>query len=542
MKAFRLFVLFSCLLTLSTCQDQLDIKNPNTPPFANLESEDGIVSFATGGIYSTVSKYTGPGTLWVDVYAFHELMGDAITCEFANIGVNQFSCPDLVVLDDGTQVPNPSQPPKQKDFIRQRNQNQNLGNNPLVYEWGCMYAINNTGNMMLSNIGNIHFSGDSIARSIKASTLKAWAYFWKGYAYSRLGSMYYAGIINNQGVENDGQYSTNADYVTKENILIEATRNFSKADSILSILSPGSVYNELVGKLIPSFCQVGKGGIVAPDMWRRQMNSMKARNILVNTAAATMSTSEWNEILALTSNGIQLTDYVFTIRSNGTADLVGSSGNVPNRTGPNRFFQISERLAQDFEPGDLRFTNNFTNYDGLYIGSANRGNALNSRWMLLNKGAGLPGVVVYQNRGAGAYEEYFASFYEENQLMKAEALINLGNVDAGLLIIDNIRFLQGAGLAATAGTGLSQAEAISKLRSERRVALAFRGLSFYDARRFDVINTGRAGAVVLDKFGHLNVNATIYYNYLDYWDVPDNELKFNPPSPASSPVRNPNGL
>lgn len=43
--------------------------------------------------------------------------------------------------------------------------------------------------------------------------------------------------------------------------------------------------------------------------------------------------------------------------------------------------------------------------------------------------------------------------------MKAEALVNgAGSVAAGLAIIDNIRALQGAGLAVTSGTGLSIAE------------------------------------------------------------------------------------
>jgi hypothetical protein len=30
------------------------------------------------------------------------------------------------------------------------------------------------------------------------------------------------------------------------------------------------------------------------------------------------------------------------------------------------------------------------------------------------------------------------------------------------------------------------------------------------------------------------------YGFLDYWDVPDNELAYNPASPGSAPVKNPN--
>ncbi len=45
--------------------------------------------------------------------------------------------------------------------------------------------------------------------------------------------------------------------------------------------------------------------------------------------------------------------------------------------------------------------------------------------------------------------------------------------------------------------------------------------------------------MVVDQTGKLNTNATINYNYLDYWDVPDNELVYNAPEPGSAPTRNP---
>jgi len=37
----------------------------------------------------------------------------------------------------------------------------------------------------------------------------------------------------------------------------------------------------------------------------------------------------------------------------------------------------------------------------------------------------------------------------------------------------------------------------------------------------------------------VNVNAVINYNFLDYWDVPDNEIVYNPPSASSAPTSNP---
>jgi hypothetical protein len=44
---------------------------------------------------------------------------------------------------------------------------------------------------------------------------------------------------------------------------------------------------------------------------------------------------------------------------------------------------------------------------------------------------------------------------------------------------------------------------------------------------------------LVDNNGVLNTNATIDYNYLDYWDVPDNELAYNPPNAGSFAVVNP---
>ena len=136
-----------------------------------------------------------------------------------------------------------------------------------------------------------------------------------------------------------------------------------------------------------------------------------------------------------------------------------------------------------------------------------------------------------------------AGSWEENELMKAEANIYKGNIAAGLAIIDAVRDAQGADLAPLSGT-LTQPQAIAQLRSERRVALLFRNVAFYDARRYGIIDPvtsggGVTGAVVVDGTGAVNTNATINYNFMDYWHVPDNELAYNPPADGSAPVLNP---
>ena len=142
----------------------------------------------------------------------------------------------------------------------------------------------------------------------------------------------------------------------------------------------------------------------------------------------------------------------------------------------------------------------------------------------------------------------YACTYEENALMKAEALIYTGQIDQGLQAIDEVRNYQASGLPAVAGTGLTKAQALEELRRERRVALVFRGLSFFDARRWGVTapasaGGGRVGAIInvpaslAGTPGNTPMACFVEYNYMDYFDVPQNELDFNTPGPGSVPVK-----
>jgi hypothetical protein len=157
----------------------------------------------------------------------------------------------------------------------------------------------------------------------------------------------------------------------------------------------------------------------------------------------------------------------------------------------------------------------------------------------------MSGVQVLASRTVGAYELYVASTYEENELMKAEANIKLNNIATGLASVDAVRTYQGSGLSAVSGAITDPAQAYEELRKERRTALLFRNVSLYDSRRWGYLDdiagggTGRTNAVVVSSTGVLNTKATINYNFLDYWDVPDDELALNPPADGSAPVQNP---
>jgi hypothetical protein len=253
----------------------------------------------------------------------------------------------------------------------------------------------------------------------------------------------------------------------------------------------------------------------------------------------------------LANTGIQQGEKVFTLRSNATNDLLDAlSGSVSAKTtataaGGNTY-KLSERFVQDFKAGDKRLAN--VKQTVTWLGNADRGNIFNTRYTLVDAGVAAnnfpSGVIQFSNRNTGGYEMFLVGSFEENELMKAEANIYLSNLPAALASIDKVRNAEGAGLVAVAGTTSSVAVVKEELRKERRIGLAFRGLSFYDARRWGVINDisaggGRTNAVVISNSAVVSTHATINYNFLDYWDVPDNELAYNPALAGSAPTKNP---
>ena len=533
------FVITSCI---TSCKKDLDITNTNQPTPLSAQTETGVISLAQGSIYRNGFydlKYTDGvyGRFWAGATGFQELMGDVIGAEAANAFMNQIGCPNKVILDDGSIVLNPSAINTQYALLRNINVNAQSGSNTTYYEWAYMYNMITAANAVLEIAAKTTFTGAGAVT--KKATVQAWAYWWKGYAYSRIGSVYYAGVIQNAGTASN---STNGNYVTRDAIIAESNANFDKAIAALATATTTADYNATLGSLIPTFLQKGKGGILTITMWLHNINTMKARNILVNTTSSAMSAAQWASILTLVNNGITATDLIFTGRTDANGDFLGTTiADKISSSGSNtNTYKLSERFVQDFKTGDKRKDNNVFTLTSIGIFNTDRGNAFNTRYSLTDGGKGLAGVVVWANAKAGLNEITLASTYEENELMKAEALIQTGQVDAGTQLIDNVRTYQGAGLTAL-GAGLTQAAAYEELRRERRIGLAFKGLSFYDARRWEIIapDKSRTGCVVISKTGVINTNATINYGYLDYWDVPDNELAYNPAVAGSAPVVNP---
>jgi hypothetical protein len=525
-------------------KEELNVQNPNSPAPESAKTESGILSLSLGAVYQTGfngitdTKYAGSflgSSFWFLAPAYHDLMADVISAEAANNIINQVSVPDYVILDDGTKISNTA-PAKQ--VVRLNNSRTKAGSNMFYFEWTWMYYLNNACNQVLETVDYVKFTGDS---TTKKNAIKAWAYFWKGFAYSRIGSIYYAGLIKNESA------TTNGLYKTSDEIIAEANTNYNKAIEALNGITTLTDYNTMVKALIPTQCQTGKGGILTPTMWMHTINTMKARNILVNKRVKDMTATDWNNVLTLVNNGVTSSDLVFTGRSASSGSfLSATTGSVAAMTvgdPTSTTYKITERLIQEYKTGDKRLANNFSQVTA-YLNQKG-GITFSTRYRLLDGGSSMSGVQVLASRTVGAYELYVAATYEENELMKGEANIKLNNITAGLASVDAVRTYQGAGLSAVSGAITDAAQAYEELRRERRTALLFRNVSLYDSRRWGYLDdmaaggSGRTNAVVVSSTGAVNTKATINYNFLDYWDVPGDELASNPAADGSASVQNP---
>jgi hypothetical protein len=552
-----LFLIFiaACSMIAVSCKKELNVGNPNQPNIqANVNSESGIISLASGGVYIN-GFYNGDGWLGNSYFSlpfgYAELLGDVVgNADASNQLISQVNVPNYFILDDQTKVDNSAS--FNRTALRLNNSRAQTGSgyNPTYYQWLNMYALNNACNEVLSLVDNIKFSGDA---ATKKNTILAWCYWWKGYAYAQIGTMYYSGLIINDAGKINNVYKVKDSIINQSNIYLSLA-----ASTLGSIPAGSNDYSNVLGQLIPAFCQVGNGGVLTPTMWIHNINTMLARNILENKLApfvnnnpgatitgasiVPMTNGDWTNVLNLAQNGVQNGDYVFTGRASAAGGFFTAGGGTVSAlsTGPNgnTTFKVGERFIQSFQPNDARFTNNYV------TGNTYNADIFSTRWSQVSGGNGAAGVYVYGDKTPGNYEQFIAGSYEENALILAEANIRLGNTDAGLAFVDAVRKHQGAGLAPVAGTGLNQVQALQQLVSERRVSLVFRGLSFYDLRRwgwtYDISQGGGSYGNTVLFSNKLNTNVTIDYNFLDYWDIPADETVLNPPSSDSAPVINPN--
>lgn len=240
-----------------------------------------------------------------------------------------------------------------------------------------MYGVNNTCNLFLGLVEETEFYGDA---DLNKSVYKAWAYFWKGYAYSRIGSMYTAGLIISEAGINNG------DYVSNTAILAEAKRNleFTKTE----LQGTSAAISDLTGNIIPSNLVTSEfrgntpSASLTKDAWTRNINTLLARNILANTKDVDMSAADWAEITTLNNNnGLQAPDYVFVMKQDGNNNELSTTVNARLSFG---WHFLSERLVQDIKAGDARYTDNVVLLGSPQVNRSGRGIQYGTRCGLIN--------------------------------------------------------------------------------------------------------------------------------------------------------------
>ncbi|RZK59614.1 MAG: RagB/SusD family nutrient uptake outer membrane protein [Pedobacter sp.] len=542
----KIIAFFALVIALASCKkSELQLADPVSPvPSLGLASVKGVEQFALG-MWNKL--YVG-NNLLVHSLEIHSIMGDEQWASAGNFGWRYANQVDKITLPApyNTVVPSVlglSQPAQLKALnnLAATNGSQT---NVIVYEWNMAYFIIGQTTVLLEAIDNPALT---IPANEKA-TLKAWAYWWRGFAYSRIGSMYLAGVINDKF---DG--TTSNKYVTHDAIIVEANANFDKVIALLTPIPAGdAVYTATVNAIIPLFNNNAAVSGITPAMWVRECNTYKARNIMVNKKVTAMTAADWTTVKTLATAGLIPGDNVLQLgmAADGKEDLTpnvqqhvygwNSFNNNPGWLFP------SERWVQDFKTGDARFTNGVKSLPAASV-EVNR----------TSRGLQFGGRYYFNQIENGGYwstdnkkgQVKFAGSWEENALMLAEANIRTGAIEAGLAFIDQVRVANGAGLPATVGAGLTLPQALEELRRERRIALTLRGLAFYDARRWNVTapasaGGGRANANILVPNSMIGATPAgswtllpcfMEYNYLDYFDVPVTEFSYNAPA-AGGPV------
>jgi hypothetical protein len=559
-KMFYIFLFIGTIIFANTSckKSSLQVGDPNDPTLAgNVNNETGLLAFAEGGVYEN-GFVNGDGWLGDSYfslpYGYHELMADNIGADASNNQITTVGYPTYYILDNLTKItPNTSTPTPQIAVLRQYNVLGGSGNNPMYFQWQNMYALNAACNEILRVAPTIKLAGDAATR---LNTITAWCYWWKGYAYSQIGSMYFSGLV-----QDDPLNVTNNHYLPKDSILARSNYYLNQAASILSAITNTGDYNTELSVMIPAASQYDHGGVPTPTMWIHNINTLMARNIICNKLApfvngnpaatitksstGTMQAADWQQVISLATKGIQQGDVIFDAHSTSTNTIFSATGGTAAAmtTGNNISvtFKIGVRYLQCFTAGDRRLDSDFRQssiYNNPFYGTP-----YDIKDSLQQSSDN--GVYVIGSDQIGQYEAYIAGSYEENELMLAEANIRTGNIDQGLSFVDAVRAYQGAGVAPVSGTGLTLAQAMTQLTNESRVALVFRGLSFYNSRRwgwiYDISNGGGQYAQRLyNADGTYNVNVTIDYNFMDYWDIPADETQLNAPGTGSSPIMNPN--
>jgi hypothetical protein len=527
---FAAAVLAASIALLPACDTiedtaNLDVENPNEPTPAVLTTEAGVQRLASG-LYKSFDLDLPKNFVW-NVQVYHEAMGDAIVLPWGNWQFRWVAQVTKIDFEgDGTFDFTPPDGGPQPGEIARINDRSFDSDAAVIQEWGSMYFLNNQANLLLQTLdeNEIAFRGDAAA---KTNGYRAWAHFWKGYAYARIGSMYEQGLILNE------YGATQGDFRSQSEIIAESNAQFDAA------LQSISGIDAIAADVVPSLLTDAEVSVPTAASMTQVINTLKARNLLVNKRRSAMTQSDWQEISTLTGNGLTSNEGTLILRGDNFVTYPSEVWFIW-QAASNRYpwHRVSERILDDTQPGDPRVDDCFEqslNDDDEPISwpTLGRGVQYNSSWTV-------DACYATQTSTEPEIKWYFTSV-EENMLMQAEAALALGSPGDAAALVDQVRAMQGAGSISPVDPN---GDVFEQIRSERRIGLFLRGLAFYDARRLGVIDPyedggGREGVTVIANDGTFYDNATIDYNFLPYWPVPDEELTFNPAQSGDGQPGNP---
>jgi starch-binding outer membrane protein, SusD/RagB family len=502
-KLFLITLVFGSVLFFTTaCEEGLNVTNPNNPTPDIVENEEGIKRVARG-VYSK-----GGGWFEWITWQIHEHMADNAVAPWVNFNFNRFhGNPERIIYSDGTEVLPPERDangrnqPQWIDFINRRDDPEG----GVELEWQSMYRINNEANLILQTLegGEVDFSGNAQA---KERGYYAWAYFWKGYSYSRIGLAYEYGLI----VDTYG--STNNNYLTPDEILEESNRMFNLAIDHASN-GIGSMINDIQPAIF--------GTNITEASFIQAANTFIARNLISGQMRDNITQTEWEEIRDTALDGLETNDGTFRIASDEATFLTSITATWRMA---NTWMMPSARVVQAAKhEGDAR-GDLFVDYNEPPYNNRISQPHLNTLHYALPPYAGTaPGIPTYLTSA------------EENLLILAEAEFELGNPETAAGYIDQVRVMQGAGLPALGEATLED------IRRERRIALFMRNTGFYDARRFGELSGCVDNLWVYQMIDDapppvLDEEATICYGYKEYLPVPEHETVFNPLDGGQQPT------
>lgn len=534
--AVTLLAAMGLSLTTAGCDTDLLVNNPNAPTPEVLLSDEGIRRLSTG-----IFNQLGGDFLWRTLQ-YHEGMADLVPSRVGNWAFVDMVNPQNIDYSVAGVPDNTPQAIRgftsQPSAIEQLNTRLNT-DNPVQFEWGAMYRVLGESNRLLValNDPNMTFLGTAAEQENKKKGYLAWAYFWKGYAYSRIGLMYEQGLIVDEPGTTNNAYKTSAEMVAESNRQLD-----------LAIQNAAGI-SAIVDNVVPAIF----GTRPTATSFAQLANTIKARNLVSIKYRSDMTAADWQAVKTAADAGLRSNANTLQIKVDDITFI--ASGWLPYRAGAlgaaNAWAYVSQRLVQEFSPGDKRI-----HYGTRQTAPASAiVSVRDSSSTISSANLNLSGVN-YFARGNNSLSNaqgnepvfeytfgnsrYYIGSAEEAMLTSAEASLALGDAAGAAALIDQVRTMQGAGLPALAPASVTPA----LILRERRIALVMRGVGYYDYRRYKITlplaqGGGRTGAHVFytqpGSIFKLDKNATINYNFRPFWPVPKGETDLNPgtnPTPS----------